>query len=429
MADNRLLEALHALTPEEAQRFFAAEGALQPPDPSVALAPVRRVALFAEAFLPKVDGVSKSAFLTLRYLQRTGREVLVFAPDIAPEAIGETRVVRMPSLGAAFAPESRLALPNPSIWRELDGFEPDLVHIFSPALAAASAISYSRTKRIPVVANYQTDLPAYAPYYGVPALVPVLKAWLRYWHRQCTLTLVPSSYTGHQLQAEGFHRLRPWPRGVAAHHFHPRRRSAEMRARLLAGRDPSSLVCLYVGRLSTEKRVDLLVDLAHTPGIALTLVGDGPQRAALEAQFADSGAEFTGYLYGAELAEAYASADVFVFPGVTETFGQVVQEALASGLPVITVNQGGVADLVTDGSSGFVLEPEAIAFASAAAQLRDDPALRARMSQAARAFAETRPWERILELLEGHYREGLRLNTRYNRVYAPDTPADAPLNP
>jgi glycosyltransferase involved in cell wall biosynthesis len=419
MADNRLLEALHALTPEEAEQFFAAESRLAPPDPAVALAPVGRIALFAEAFLPKVDGVSKTAFLALRYLQRTGREVLVFAPDIAPPAIGESRIVRLPSLGASIAPESRLALPHPVIWRELDNFQPDLVHVFSPALAASSAISYARAKLIPVIANFQTDLPAYAPYYGAPAVVPLVRAWLRHWHRQSTLTLAPSHYTANQLRREGYRRLRRWGRGVNSAHFHPRRRSQAMRDRLLDGRSPDSLIYLYVGRLSVEKGVDTLRELAALPGVALTLVGDGPQRPELEAQFAGTETRFTGYLFGDELAEAYASADVFVFPGLTETFGQVVQEALASGLPVLTVNQGGVVDLVQDGVSGFVLEPNAAAFAQAAARLRDDMALRQRMGQAARAFAEGNPWEKVLAQLEGHYREALALTARYNRAFPP----------
>ncbi|HYO88087.1 MAG TPA: glycosyltransferase family 1 protein [Candidatus Limnocylindrales bacterium] len=419
MADNRLLEALQELTPEEAERFFANESRLQPPDPAVVLAPVRRIALFAEAFLPKVDGVSKTAFLTLRYLQRTGREVLVFAPDIAPPAIGGTRIIRLPSLGASIAPESRLALPHPVIWRELDAFQPDLIHVFSPALAASSAISFARSNAIPVIANFQTDLPAYAPYYGAPAVVPLVRAWLRYWHRQCTLTLAPSRYTSRQLQAEGYRRLRRWGRGVNSTHFHPQRRNSRMRERLLDGRDPDALLYLYVGRLSAEKRVDLLLDLAHLPGIALTIVGDGPQRAELEAQFAGTSARFTGYLFGDDLAEAYASADAFVFPGVTETFGQVVQEALASGLPVLTVNQGGVVDLVRDGETGFVLEPDSAAFARAAAQLRDQPALRQHMGHAARASAEANPWEKVLEQLEVYYHEAITLTARYNRCFPP----------
>ena len=411
-----------ALTTEDAERIFATECCLQPPDPALPLAPVRRVALVAESFLPKVDGVAKTAFLTLRYLQRTGREVLVLAPATAPSAIGPTRIVRLPSFGPHFYPESRLALPLPVISRELERFQPDLIHVFSPALASTRVTAHARYWRIPLVATYQTDLPAYAPYYRLGLLSRPIQWWLRYEHRLSTLTLVPSPTTASHLRDQGYRRLRSWPRGVNSAHFHPQRRNPAMRARLLNGRSPASLLCLYVGRLSPEKRVELLLELARTPGVALTIAGDGPKRAELERIFAGTGVHFTGYLHGDQLAEAYASADLFVFPGVTETFGQVVQEAQASGLPVLTVNQGGVRDLVDEGETGFVLPPDGTAFAQAAAALRDHSALRTQMSAAARARAEQQPWERILAGLEAHYREALALTVRYNRLY-PSTPA------
>jgi glycosyltransferase involved in cell wall biosynthesis len=380
------------------------------------------VALVAESFLPKVDGVSKTAYLALRYLQRTGREVLILAPNTAPNAVGDSRVVRLPSFGPRFYPESRLALPVPLISRELEAFQPDLIHVFSPALASTRVVAHARHWRVPLVATYQTDLPAYARYYGLSLIARPVQWWLRYEHRRATLTLTPSPTITGQLREDGYRRLRPWARGVHTQHFHPRRRSDAMRARLLHGRNPNSLLCLYVGRLSPEKRVDLLLELARTPGIALTVVGDGPRRAELEREFAGTGAHFAGYLHGDALAEAYASADVFVFPGVTETFGQVVQEAQASGLPVLTVDRGGVRDLVLPGESGLVLPPDPHAFAQAAVTLRDDPALRDRMSAAARRRAECAPWEAILGQLEAHYREAATLMARYNRRY-PQPPA------
>ena len=422
MADYRLSETGEAFPAADAGLCFAAESRLQPPDPALTLAPVRRVALVAESFLPKVDGVSKTAYLTLRYLQQTGRDVLVLAPTTAPPAVGESRVVRLPSFGPRFYPESRLALPVPLISRELEQFQPDLIHIFSPALASTRVVAHARYWRIPLVATYQTDLPAYARYYGLGLIARPVQWWLRDEHRRATLTLTPSPTTAGQLRAEGYRRLRPWARGVQSSHFHPGRRNGAMRARLLGGPNPNALLCLYVGRLSPEKRVDLLLDLARTPGIALTIVGDGPKRGELERQFAATGAVFTGYLHGDELAEAYASADVFAFPGVTETFGQVVQEAQASGLPVLTVDRGGVRDLVQTGVDGFVLPPDSRAFAQAAVTLRDAPDLRTRMSAAARQRAEGSPWEVILGQLEGHYREAAALMARYNRRY-PQPPA------
>jgi glycosyltransferase involved in cell wall biosynthesis len=377
------------------------------------------VALFAEAFLPKVDGVSKTAFLALRYLQMTGREVLVFAPDTAVHAVGKTRVIPLPSLPVPHAPETRVAVPHPLVIQQLDAFKPDLIHMFSPALLSWSGMVFGRQNRIPIIANYQTDLPGYAAHYGFPLMAPIVRDYLRYVHNGCHLTLAPSTWTIRQLQQDGYRRLRRWGRGVNSQHFHPDHRSAAMRARLLNGRDPDRLICLYVGRLANEKRVDLLLEVARTPGIALTIVGDGGKRQELEALFAGTDAYFMGYLFGDELAEAFASADLFAFTGTAETFGQVVQEAMASGLPCLVVDQGGVVDLVRDGFNGFVLPTDAGAFAAAAARLRDDPDLRRQMGYNSRHLAEQNPWEVVLSQLEGFYSEALRMNARLNRAYPP----------
>src|SRR5215217_1598092 len=182
MANHHLLEALAHRDPLEAERVFSGESALHPPDPSLTTAPVKRVALFAEAFLPKIDGVSKTAYLTLRYLQQTGREVLVFAPDIAPSSVSGSQVIALPSVGIPAAPESRLALPHPAIVNHLNDFQPDLIHLFSPALLSVSGMLVGRQNRVPVVANYQTDLPAYTHHYGIPFLSSVVRDWLRYVH-------------------------------------------------------------------------------------------------------------------------------------------------------------------------------------------------------------------------------------------------------
>jgi phosphatidylinositol alpha 1,6-mannosyltransferase len=419
MTQNRLLEALTRFDPQQAERIFGSERIVESFRSQEALAPIKRVAIFAEAFLPKVDGVSKTAFLTLRYLQQTGREVLIFAPDTAPHAIGSAQIIPLPSWGFPSAPETRVALPTLSVMSYLDEFKPDLIHLFSPALVSVSGMLAGHRWNLPVIANYQTDLPGYANHYGLQFLSHPARDWLRFIHNGCHLTLVPSNYTLNQLRSWGYRRLRCWGRGVDDQRFNPMQHSAEWRSRLLNGRDPHSLLCIYVGRLANEKRVDLLLEVAHTPGIALTIIGDGALRSDLETQFAGTDTYFTGYLYGDHLAQAYASADVFLFTGPCETFGQVVQEALASGLPVVVVNQGGVVDLVKDGETGFICPPEREAFASAARVLRDHPDLRQCMSRNARRFAESHPWSAIMAQLENYYCEAVSLNERFNQRYHP----------
>jgi glycosyltransferase involved in cell wall biosynthesis len=427
MADHRLFQALTRYDPAEIERIFGDEYALKPPAKDQPLASVKRVAIIAEAFLPKVDGVSKTAFLTLRYLQQTGREVLVFAPDIAPPAIGETPVVALPSLGMPNAPETRMALPSLTVANRLEEFQPDLIHMFSPALLSVSGMLIGRMRHVPVIANYQTDLPGYAERYGLPVFSQPMRDWLRFIHNGCHLTLVPSKTTHDQLKGWGYRRLRDWGRGVNGVRFNPEHYSEAWRTRLLNGRDPDSLLCLYVGRLANEKRVDLLLEVARTPGVALTIIGDGSRREELETLFAGTNTHFTGYLLGDDLSHAFASADVFTFTGPNETFGQVVQEAMASGLPSVVIDQGGVADLVIEDETGYTCPDDPHAFAQAIIKLRDNPALRAQMGFRARQLAAQRPWEAIMAQLEDHYREAVTFNDRMLRVFPPSDGLHLPI--
>lgn len=417
MAPDRLLELFNRFDPQHIERVFGREVALQPPDPSVTLAPVQRVAIVTEAFLPKVDGVTKTAYLTMKYLQQTGREVVVFAPDIAPDHVGDVRVHPMFSVGFPNVPETRMGLPNPFLARALHEFRPDLIHLFSPAMMSVTGMAVGRHENIPVVANYQTDLPGYALQYGYPFMENITRNWLRYIHNGCHLTLVPSATTAQELRTYGYKRLRPWGRGVDSRRFHPDHRSAEWRARLLNGRDPNLLLCVYIGRLATEKRIDLLLEVARLPGVALTIIGDGAERPHLETLFAGTGTHFTGYLLGDDLPAATASADVFLFTGPNETFGQVIQEAMASGLPSVVTIRGSAHDLVLEGENGFVVQDTPAAFAQAVQTLRDHPAQRQVIAQTARRIAEERPWEKILAQLEGYYAEAVRINERFIRIF------------
>jgi len=274
-----------------------------------------------------------------------------------------------------------------------------------------------RQLSIPIVANYQTDLPAYAGQYGYPLLHLPIREGLRLIHNLCHLTLAPSTATIEQLRAWGFHRVHRWARGVNSQRFNPARRSTAWRERLLAGRPKDSLLVLYAGRLAREKRLALLLDVARLPGVALTIIGDGALRHEIEADFAGTDTVFTGYLFGDDLAQAYASADVFAFTGTNETFGQVVLEAMASGLPVVVPDRGGVTDLALPGRTGLVCPETPEAFSAAVRLLRDDPVQRQRLAWGARQYAEARPWEAIMAQLEGYYARAVRLNARFEQRY------------
>jgi glycosyltransferase involved in cell wall biosynthesis len=380
---------------------------------------VQRVAIFTEAFLPKVDGVSRTALLTIRHLQRSGRQLLVFAPHPAPEQIEGTPICSVPSLWLPSYPETRVALLWLPILERLRHFQPDLIHLFSPFTLGMLGMLGGAALRVPVVANYQTDLPGYAHSYGAPHFAPLFKAILRFIHNGCTLTLAPTSVVLAQLRAWRFKRLRLWGRGVDTTRFTPTRRSAAWQARLRDARSQARGIALYVGRMAREKHLETLSALARDPSIALTLIGDGEHLPQVRQALCTNGgtAHFIGHLLGDDLADAYAAADVFVFPAVRETFGQVILEAMASGLPVIAADQGGSAALVRHGETGFLVPAhDATAFHERTCQLLADSTLRARMSAAARAYAERQSWSAVMHTLESYYAEATQLQRRLVRM-------------
>lgn len=404
-----------AAAPDLLERLLSAErieGAASQPG-----SPIQRVAVFAEAFLPKIDGVSRSALLTVRYLRATGRAVIVFAPSPCVPSIDGVPVIAVPSLPMPYYPESRVAPVWPPALRPLRAFRPDLIHLFSPFGLGTLGMLAGSWLGAPVIANYQTDLPAYSTTYGFGALRGLIIEALAWLHNGCTLTLAPTEAAIGELRRWGFRRLRRWERGIDLSRFHPDRRTTEWGARLRNGRDPARAVALYVGRLAPDKHLTALLPLAADPGIALTIIGEGSHRGALEAAFAGTDAFFMGALVGEDLARAFAAADMFVFPGPEETFGQAVLEAMASGLPAIVTERGGPASLVRDGVSGFVVPvDDGAQFVDRARRLGVEPSARLAMGRAARAAAEGRPWLAIMNQLEHHYTEAAALYARRERL-------------
>jgi phosphatidylinositol alpha 1,6-mannosyltransferase len=260
-----------------------------------------------------------------------------------------------------------------------------------------------------VIANYQSDLPGYATRYGMDLLANPIRHALRAIHNSSHLTLAPTNTVIRQLREWGFERLRLWGRGVDMRRFNPSKRTEEMRRRMLDGRPDDNLILLYVGRIATEKRVELLHDAAKEDGVTLVVVGDGERRDEMENYFGEH-AHFMGYLFGDELAEAYASADLFAFTGTNETFGQVVTEAMASGLPVLVPNAGGVVDLVWDGMNGFICQETSEDYREKVVYLRDHPEERDFMGEMSLAYARRMPWTKVMEKLEGYYAEAWEIN-------------------
>ena len=315
-----------------------------------------RVAIVAESFLPNVNGVSNSVLRILEHLRRSGDEALVIAPDSLPGQPRADRLhdgVRVHRVPARMLPKVTslpLGLPWPRIVRVLRGFAPDVVHLASPALLGYGGLQAARYLRVPTVAVYQTDVAGFAAGYGMAAAARAAWAWTRHLHSRADRTLAPSTAAMEALAAHGGPRVHKWARGLDITGFAPSARSAELRARWSPAGKP---IVGFVGRLAPEKHVERLAVLARRDDLQLVVVGDGVDRAKLESALPS--AVFTGALYGPELSAAYASMDVFVHPGEHETFCQAVQEAMASGLPVLAPDAGGPRDLVTPMQTGMLL--------------------------------------------------------------------------
>jgi glycosyltransferase involved in cell wall biosynthesis len=364
-----------------------------------------RIAFFTETFLPKVDGIVTRLTRTVEHLVSGGDEVLVFCPEGAPSHFAGARVIGVPAMPLPLYPELKLALPRPAVSDALDSFGPDLVHVVNPAVLGLGGIWLARSRDLPLVASYHTHLPKYLEHYGMGMLEPLLWELLKAAHNQAQLNLCTSTAMVEELSERGIQHTALWQRGVDTDLFHPGRARPELRRRLLGDHADSDSLLLYVGRLSAEKQIERLRPLLdHLPGARLALVGDGPHRQQLERAFAGTPTTFVGYLGGADLAGAYASADAFLFPSSTETLGLVLLEAMAAGCPVVAARSGGIPDIVTDGVNGCLFDPaDPNGLLEASRRLLADRDGRDQLRRHARAEAERWGWASATQQLRGYY--------------------------
>lgn len=378
-----------------------------------------RIVFFTEVFLPKVDGIVNTLCHLLTHLSERGHEALVFAPSGGPARFAGAEVVGLPAFPAPLYPELRVAPPLVNIGPQLRAFKPDFIHLLNPAILGLTGLWLGKRMGLPIVASYHTDLPGFAARWGWGGISETLWTYLRRLHNQAHLNLCPSRYTLAELKEHGFKRVKVWGRGVDTALFNPAQRSAEWRARLSGGH-PEAPLLLYVGRLAPEKRIHWLKPVVEAiPGARLAIVGDGPERANLEKLYAGMPVTFMGYLRGQALAQAYAAADVFAFPAANETLGNVVLEAMASGLPVIAPQSGGVLDHVADHQTGRLFSPEAQPELIALAQhLVANPATARAYGQAGRAHAEHNTWPMVFDRLLDDYRKLLSSRRPRRRLAA-----------
>ena len=359
-----------------------------------------RVAIVAESFLPHVNGVTNSVLRTIEHLKKHGHEVTVIAPGPGDDAVGDVPVVRMGSFGFPGYDELRIALPKKALESELKNIQPDVIHVAAPAVLGAWALKVARKIDVPTVAIYQTDIAGFARQYRLGATSPAVWKYIAAIHNKADLTLAPSTAAVWDLRRNGVENVVRWMRGVDNVKFNPEHRNDFLRHRFGA---PDKIIVGFVGRLAREKQVERFAEVAALPGVSVVIVGDGPCREKLEKMMPT--AHFTGFASGIELSQLYASFDVFAHTGVDETFCQAVQEALASGVPVVAPAAGGPLDLVQHGLNGFLWSPSRRdTFVQSVNELVTNYSVRDMCSQNARPSVLDRTWDSVMTELVGHYR-------------------------
>jgi len=385
-----------------------------------------RVAIYCGTFRENQDGATKSIYELIHTMRKNHIDVRVwtgFPPRSAP-----IPVYKVPALPLPLYSDYPFTLPARMIPRQLDDFRPNLIQISTPDLTGTAFMKYALRKGIPVSHCYHTDFPAYLKYYKLSFMTRPAWRYLRWLLNSGDLVCAPTKELMTKLQENGIHRLKIWSRGIHRDHFHPGFRSPALRASWNA---PDKKIILYSGRFVGYKSLDVIVEvyrLMRKKGpfnVRFVLAGDGPTRNELQRMMPD--AVFTGYLNGRALSQTYASADILLFPSTTETFGNVVQEALASGVPAVVSDEGGCKEIIQESQGGFIARAgDTEDFYRKCRQLISYEVVHRQKQHNGLAFAEQRDWDTINRDLIETYRQLVGRGKRPRRQGQPAIPGRYP---
>lgn len=375
-----------------------------------------RVALFTGNYNHIKDGVSLTLNRLVQYLEEQGIPVLVFGPTVKnPDLKHNGRLVSLPSVRMPVSGrgEYRVAVGmSTKAQKELEDFAPTLVHIATPDPGGYKALKWAQKNRVQVVSSYHTHFTSYFKYYGLTPIEFFAWRYLSWFYNSCTHVYVPSRSMIEELEEHGFDAgMKIWARGVNTSLFTPDKRDEEWRKR--AGFEKDDIVVTFVSRLVWEKELDMFryavqQVAANNKRVKALVVGDGPAKVELMKMMPE--AHYAGFLNGENLARAYASSDVFLFPSHTETFGNVTLEAMSSGLPCLVANATGSKSLVEHGVNGCLAKPESREdFTKKLSLIVSDEKLRESMRKASREKALQYEWDDINGRLVGNYREALEM--------------------
>jgi glycosyltransferase involved in cell wall biosynthesis len=377
------------------------------PERSASLATPLRLALFTETYPPQLNGVSRTLERLVRAVEARGGEARVYTTTDPGVPIHEPKVWRRPSIPFWAYPQLRLSAPiGGRLVADVRRWRPTIVHAATPFGMGLTGRAAALRLGIPLVTSYHTAFSEYAKFYRLGALSNMGWSFFRWFHNSGVRTYVPTRAVAEELAAFGFGNLAIWGRGIEARRFNPGWRSSEWRQRL--GADDNTIVVAYVGRLAIEKGLDVALAAMHklagatNPKIVFALAGDGPYADYCRAN-APAGTHFTGRIEGDTLSAFFASADLFIFPSTTDTFGNVLLEAMASGLPVIGADVGPTRELLAGGGGVTVAPGDADALVGAIRSLAADPARRRELATAGIASAAQASWDEIFDGLIADY--------------------------
>jgi phosphatidylinositol alpha 1,6-mannosyltransferase len=372
-----------------------------------------RIALFSEVYWPMVSGVGVTLLRLTQALEQRGHQIRVYSASYAlPKGrLDRPEVHRSPSVPLFLYPDVQWAFPRlRDVMDDVARFRPDVVHVATEFALGLAGLKTARQLRLPLVASAHTDYDKYAARYGVDWALRVGWHYLRWFYGQAHRVLCPSRIYQEHLHSRGVHHTGVWSRGVDPAHFHPSFRSEAYRQAL--GLGPNDLLVTYIGRIAKEKNLSQLLAawnaLASERGSAqLALVGRGPLEDEIRRR-AMPGVHVLGLMHDRDLSEAYASADIFVFPSATETFGNSLLEAMGSGLPSLAVSAGGVLEFAQHSRNAWLVSPNSgPALTVGLRRLMQDAALRGSLAEGALQTARERGWDQVNDRLLEDYREAV----------------------
>jgi len=354
-----------------------------------------RVAVYAGMFIRDFDGATKTLFELIKSLRRRRAEVAVWSFSRNPTRIPMVPVRKVPAIALPFYPDYKFALPWPLLLYQVRKFRPDVIHLTVPDAVGLVLAAYAKLRRIPLVMSYHTDFISYLEEHNLWLLCWIWWPILRWYYNRADVLLAPSRDSAAKLARHGIQAASFWKRGLPEGLFDPSRRSDDLRRRWGA---ENRKVILFSGRFAWFKGLEVFVQvydlLKKDPDVSpvFVLLGRGPQEEELKKRMPD--AVFPGYLSGEELSAAYASADILLFPSTTETFGNVIQEAIASGLPAVVSDEGGCQEIVRETGGGLVARAKrAPSFHRECRRLLTDEAFYRRIRETGLRNIQGKEWE------------------------------------